>query len=983
MDFGLARDWNQKDTATGSVVGTPHYMAPEQARGEVATLDRRADVYSLGATLYSVLCGHPPILGSNGLEIIANIATQEPRRLRELHPDIPVDLEVITFKCLEKDRSARYDSARALAQELDRFLAGDPILARADGTWYRLRKRLRKHRALVSVTGVALTLVLLALGWAALQRREVLERERLARRFTELVERVESSARYSELSPPHDIRADQQVLRARMAELEAEIRAAGAQAAGPGHYALGRGHLALGDDVRGHEHLQAAWERGFREPRVAYALAVVTGRQYQAELLDAERIREPERREARKRELERRYRDPALAYLRRSQGAEVPSAEYVAALLAFYEGRWEDALAKVDAIGDRLPWFYEAPKLRGDILLARATRRWNAGERDGANADFEAGRQAYAAAADIGRSAPAVHAARGELEYAAMVMELYGQGEVMPPFSRGMEAASRALMVQPDDAQAHLLRARLQRRLAEARGSQGTDTEGVLQEAITAAERAIKLDPARAQARLELGRSHWLLGRLRQARNVDPREQLRDAVAAFEQVPAAARDAGFHMQLGLVFNVWADYEGQSGGDPLPNQGKAIEAYRTALELDGSDFDTWMNLGIVYFTRASHPRASAPDGDLAQARVAFDKARPLNPAHVGTWYYAGEVRALAAKRNQARGADAGPELAEALEMYRRGAGINPKIPHFYNGMGLATLQQARAAWDRGADPFALVESAKGLFEQTVQVAPDFGIGHHNIGEALAQRAWYQRARGEDLTATVRAAAAAIREALQRIPKQAPPWSNLGMVHALQAGFELEHGRDPGPSLARASEALEKALGLNPQDAQALHYRSEVAALRARWRAKGVEHGGADFERAAADFQKALEVGPSRPDTKLGFGLFCLEWASWRTARGQAPDAVLSQGLEVMDKALAQRPGWPDARLIRAGLRLARGESSAEPAEQARWRSGAREDVLKALAGNPRLEQAWRGQGELVRRMATLWSGSRASAASPIP
>src|SRR5262249_29942265 len=122
MDFGIARDRTSDEAErTGAVMGTPHFMAPEQARGEVGRLDRRADVYSLGATLYQVLCGQLPIPGANYLEILSKIETVEPQPLRSLDKDIPPDLEAIATKCLEKERSARYDSARALAEDIDRF----------------------------------------------------------------------------------------------------------------------------------------------------------------------------------------------------------------------------------------------------------------------------------------------------------------------------------------------------------------------------------------------------------------------------------------------------------------------------------------------------------------------------------------------------------------------------------------------------------------------------------------------------------------------------------------------------------------------------------------------------------------------------------------------------------------------------------------------------------------------------------------------
>ena len=130
-----------------------------------------------------------------------------------------------------------------------------------------------------------------------------------------------------------------------MDALDAEIRQGGALAVGPGHYALGRGWLALGDDARAREHLEIAWREGSREPRVAHALALVMGHLYQARLLEVESLQSAPLREARRRELEREYRDPALEWLRRGEGAEVASPEYMAALIAFYETRYPGSWA--------------------------------------------------------------------------------------------------------------------------------------------------------------------------------------------------------------------------------------------------------------------------------------------------------------------------------------------------------------------------------------------------------------------------------------------------------------------------------------------------------------------------------------------------------------------------------------------------------------------------------------------------------------
>lgn len=716
MDFGLACSFTAEGaTETDSVLGTPAYMAPEQARGEVGRLDRRADVYSLGASLYHILTGEPPIPGSNGLEVLSNIATVEPRAPRAAAPDIPVDLEAIVMKCLEKDRSARYDSARALAEDLERFLSGDPVTARRAGVWYRLRKMLQKHRRLAAAAAVSLALSGAALGWGLATRREAAERERLARRFTERVEHVEAVARYSALSRLHDVRSDQRELRVSMDELGGEMTRGGEIAVGPGNYALGRGYLALGDEQRAKAHLETAWQHGFHEPRAAYSLALVTGHLYQEKLREAERIEQKEVREAKRREIEGQYRDPALAYLAQSAGAAVPSTEYVAALVAFYEDRLDDALGHLDAIGGGLPWFYEAPELRGDILAARASKRRDQGDSEGALADFAAGRTAYLAASAIGESVPEVHEALGELEYAEMLMELYGQGKVEPLFERGIASVARALVAAPERYPSLVLQARFYRRMAEHRSHQGIAAEDLLARAVAGAERAIALAPDRPAARLELGQSYWQWGQCRSERGQDPSDALRKAATVLGAFRPEDRGYDLLTSLGLVFDTWADHEDRSGGESLGNRGQAIDAYRAATAMEPRLPLAWLNLGNAYRLRASHARNKDADGDLAESLKALGEARSLQPGNAVACLYGGDAESLVATRERARGRDARPALDRALGLYRQGIAINPELADLSSGAGMVLLEQARGVGPRRRSRAPPARGGGGLLE----------------------------------------------------------------------------------------------------------------------------------------------------------------------------------------------------------------------------------------------------------------------------
>jgi serine/threonine-protein kinase len=165
-DFGLARLIESESTVTRTmeVLGTPSYMAPEQAVGNNAAISGVTDVYGLGAVLYQLLTGHPPFAGGTTYETIKLLLDTEPRQPRLWNSKIDRDLSTICLKCLEKDPNGRYSSALALAEDLERWLKYEPILARRAGIIIRSRKWLRRNptSALLAASLVALAA---AAGW--------------------------------------------------------------------------------------------------------------------------------------------------------------------------------------------------------------------------------------------------------------------------------------------------------------------------------------------------------------------------------------------------------------------------------------------------------------------------------------------------------------------------------------------------------------------------------------------------------------------------------------------------------------------------------------------------------------------------------------------------------------------------------------------------------------------------------------------------
>jgi WD40 repeat protein len=202
-DFGLAKKLDEAgQTASGSIMGTPSYMAPEQAGSKSGAVGPAADVYALGAILYECLTGRPPFKAATPLDTILQVVSDEPVPVTQLQPRTPRDLETICLKCLEKAAAKRYPSARDLAEDLRRFQADEPVLARPVGQAGRLWRWCRRNRAvagllaavaaaLLAGTAVAWSFAVRAGREAEAARREADRADREEKRAGEQLRRAE------------------------------------------------------------------------------------------------------------------------------------------------------------------------------------------------------------------------------------------------------------------------------------------------------------------------------------------------------------------------------------------------------------------------------------------------------------------------------------------------------------------------------------------------------------------------------------------------------------------------------------------------------------------------------------------------------------------------------------------------------------------------------------------------------------------------
>jgi len=618
MDFGIAREGTQNSglTEAGMVMGTPNYMAPEQAAGAIEQIDRRSDVYSLGATLFELLTDRPPFVGDGLVDVLFKVVHQEPTPPRQLVRSLPVDLETITLRCLAKESSLRYDSAKALAEDLTRYIDGEPILARKASLGYRFGKQVRKNKSFFALALASLIFI----GALVIDRvRSSLAHSRQARIVKERIERarllgqdakeIEWFMRAVYELPLHDITYEQDLIRKRMDQIEAQIPSLGKEGGQLAHYAIGRGYLTLHETEQAHKHLLAAWESGpSHSPELHYALGRVLGDRFFETVRSDRRRGDREWLRKRRKQLAEELLQPALGHLEASRGVQLESAEFLEGLLALYHGEQSKALRHADQALKQSPWLYEAKKLKGDAMQAQALARFLDGESDQADADLRSAIAHYDEAATVGRSDIAVYEARAEA-WAQLIAQRYERGlsirELLP---KALSDCRATIQIAPQ----HLLGYRQLAALFLVQSQQlldaGQDPRPVIKELVATVTQGLSIRAGDPMLENALGDGLLLGVFYESSRGLPLSTNIAEIIAHQERaIVSDPTNPWAYNDIAGAYLFRANLKQESGQDPREDFRAAIRYNEQALAQSPNYVIVYSNLAFVYGRIASYER----------------------------------------------------------------------------------------------------------------------------------------------------------------------------------------------------------------------------------------------------------------------------------------------------------------------------------------------------------------------------------------
>ncbi|HJW33210.1 MAG TPA: protein kinase [Holophagaceae bacterium] len=819
-DFGMVVTEDGRGVSALCPMGTPPYSSPEQLRGDPRALDRRSDVYALGVVLYTALCGAFPFDAPDFQGLLEAIQGKEPVPIRRRNPQVSEDLEAIIETCMAKDPARRYPSALALADDLQRYLSGEPVQAFAHHRRYRLKKLLQRHR-LVAWTALASLLVLA--GFAAVGLREIYlvkTRARLAQAFQREADGIDTSLQEGYGMPFHDITPEMSKVRARMDRIRSRMQEEGTLAVGPGEYALGRAYLSLGDPESSLDHLRKGWDAGFRSPEAAAALGEAYGRMFLLKVVEHDYNRQitlsaffldPEMASNVFERLRKEYAEPSRHYFELGRVSLSPERRaYLEGLMALHQGDVAQALRKASEVEAMTPWDVQGPLLESESQAALARRALGEARYEEALAPLAKMEEAIRRAGDLARSSPSVFEAEDQYQFLRFWALVYLRRATEQDFQASMRASDHHLQLDPGSWVAHTSRSILYQVWSFDVEDNHGEMIDALQNAVAASDKALSLKPGFSWA-------------------------LNTKATALATLSIQGRRF-----LGRDFSEEAH--------------QALDIYRGLLDQSSFEDQVLFNMGQCYSALGMYGvthGVSTAAKDLEEAIRCFSRSAELNPLAL-TYFSLGTPCKWRGVLAEAQGEDPLPFYNQSIDAFRRSTELAPKVHLAWGRLADLYVIRARYSLQRGLDPDADVEEAAQASRRSIELLPGHYIGHQNLAEAMMARAEWKSRHGSDPTPELDLAERElllVRKSFHRDPEI--PWDLVILARERVLWATVAHTSIDKP-LAQGLMFTAETLRLNPTQAQVrldagrmLLLAAREAARRGdprgrRWHDEGLRH-----------------------------------------------------------------------------------------------------------------------------------------------
>jgi tRNA A-37 threonylcarbamoyl transferase component Bud32/tetratricopeptide (TPR) repeat protein len=709
VDFGLAHlvDSTSQLTRTGAALGTPLYMAPEQAEGRVKDISPQTDVYSLGVILYEILTGRLPHGGETLMEVYTRIVRDDPVPPRSLNPDVPEDLQTVALKALEKDPQRRYPTARAFADDLKRHLGGAPIEARPIQGTVRVYRKLKKSplARVLAVVGVAVLLAALGVGSAAREKsRRLEEREKRLALLREHSRTTLEAALKLRRAGANDAMKDF------AASLETSYRQAleSVPESAEVEYLMGRMQRALMEDAKALDCQERALRKDPEYAPSLYERAVLLANNYGSGMdrALAEASRLPEGRVSGQASRETPLPEPGQVEGERSQ------------LLRIRDGILRDCSALERQLRERRDaHISDAHVLTVKGLLAYCRKDF----KDARSLLEEAIRkeptleEAWAALCEI------VRLTNGR------AMRDAGADETARLYRETLDLYAEAIAKDQGYIPYRIGRAEAQRQWAVTLRNRGQDPLS----AIGAAEE----DLTRAlQYNRDFLRTWDLLANIRILKMIYLLDLKRDPERALDEAEKTCRDAlgrwkdayTFWSHLGLLNGQRARLLERQGKDPFPAFAAAEEAYLESLKRDPTKDGTWDGVGQLVATRASRRANRGEDAipDYTTAARYFTEAARIARSTPVRWSKLADVLRERSLLRIQRGEAPIDDLTKADDAYSEAIRLAPTVAWYRADRAQVRLRLGRLHEANGDRPGAAADYAKaaGDFTKAVELYP---------------------------------------------------------------------------------------------------------------------------------------------------------------------------------------------------------------------------------------------------------------------